>query len=78
MDDAVEEVRRGKAWAAIYLGRNFTVDLFTRLCDGNPNCPSFIGPVTNTTIDGSAVHIRGDVTSELCPVTSVLLHNTLK
>ena len=56
VNDAKEQVRQGKAWAAIYIRPDFTTDLLKR---ANPK-PS----VDGETINGSTIHIYADVTSE--------------
>lgn len=60
---AKEQVKLGRAWGAVYLGSNFTMDLLVRVCSVSP-CPPGIPPVDNTTINGSAVHVYADVTSK--------------
>ena len=83
VEDAVEQVRLGKAWAAIYLGENFTTDLMERVCSVYGRCPFNFGKnISNQTINGSAVHIYSDVTSEqmhsvrLCSFCSLFVHRS--
>lgn len=65
MKDAIEQVKLGKAWAAIYLPENFTTDLLHRVCAIYPSkCPPNFGNITEETINGSSVHIYADVTSK--------------
>ena len=64
MEESIEKVRQGKAWTAIYIGTNFTVDLFSHLCYSS-DCPFPTQPVTNKTITGSAIHTHHDKSSEL-------------
>ena len=72
VEDAIEQVRRGKAWAAIYLSENFTTYLLDRVCAINPSkCPLQFGNITNEVINGSSVHIYADVTSELILYTII-------
>lgn len=63
MEDAKEQVRQGKAWAAVYLGPDFTFDLLKRVCNVS-HCPrnASIPPPDNTTANGSAVHLYTDLT----------------
>ena len=52
--EAVEQVKKGNAWAAVVIGSNFTVDLFKRA-----------NHFTNATInDGSTIYLYMDITSE--------------
>jgi hypothetical protein len=64
VESAIEQVRQGRAWAAVYLSKNFSLDLLTRVC---AIYPSKCGEtnVTNEIINGSSIHIYADVTSEL-------------
>ena len=52
-ESAVEEVREGRAWAAVIIRQNFTVDLFNRIND-------------QSIINGSSVELYVDKTSALC------------
>ena len=52
---AVEQVREGKAWAALIVGQNFTVDLFKRITDYSDR----------SVIKGSTIELYIDNTSEL-------------
>ena len=53
---AVEQVRKGKAWAAVIIGQNFTVDIFKRITDYKKQ----------SVIEGSTIELYVDNTSELC------------
>ena len=51
---AVEQVRKGKAWAAVIIGQNLTVDIFKRITDYNKQ----------SVIEGSTIELYVDNTSE--------------
>ena len=53
-ESAVQEVRDGRAWAAVVIGENFTVDLFQRISNYNDK----------SVAEGSTIYIYADVTSE--------------
>jgi len=63
--EALDCVRQGNAWAAIYIGKSFTVDTIQRLCSSS-GCPfnPFNESATNDTINGSSIHIQRDLSSE--------------
>lgn len=72
---AVDQVREGKAWAAIEIGQNFSQDLVNRVLE--PLQSKMPSP---TTINGSTIHLYMDVTSTCgnvarAPRPSVLLRN---
>ena len=50
----MEQVRKGKAWAAVIIGQNFTVDIFKRITDLNKQ----------SVIEGSTIELYTDNTSE--------------
>ena len=52
----MEEVREGRAWAAVIIRQNFTVDLFNRITNYNDQ----------SIINGSTIELYIDNTSELC------------
>ena len=56
-EEAIEQVREGKAWAAIGVPENYTKDICERAFD------SAGGQVTPEIINGSTVHLYMDVTS---------------
>lgn len=63
-EEAKEQVSLGKAWAAIYLGHNFTKFLFSRACAlARASCPMKVPPIDEEIINGSSVHVYADVTS---------------
>ena len=70
VNDAIDQVKDGHAWSAIYLQKEFTIDMLIRMCSVEPSkcygkgrpLPDPI-PVTNETIDGSSVHMYSDLTS---------------
>lgn len=64
MEDSIELVRQGKAWAAIHLAENFTMALLKRVCSMYPStCPTGFGSVTNQVINESSIHVHADVSS---------------
>ena len=56
-EEAIEQVREGKAWAAIQVPENYTKDICERAFD------SAGGQVTQEIINGSTVYLYMDVTS---------------
>lgn len=60
---ALDHVKHGNAWAVIYIGRNFTIDTFSRLCSSSSLCPLTV-KVSNETIDGSTLHIQRDLSGK--------------
>ena len=54
---AVQQVKEGRAWAAVVIGENFTVDLFKRVSDHSDT----------SVIKGSTIYLYMDVTSECLP-----------
>jgi hypothetical protein len=60
-EQAIDQVKRGNAWAAIVVPENFTKDVTTRiisLFDQGDNLPS------EAIINGSTVEMYADVTSK--------------
>lgn len=53
----MQQVEEGHAWAAVVIGENFTVDLFTRIRE-------FIITPNTSVIEGSTIYLHMDVTSE--------------
>ena len=65
MEDAIHQVRKGNARAAIYLEENFTVDFLERLCSLDPPaCYGSSEPVsiTRDIVNSSNVHMYADIT----------------
>ena len=52
----MKQVRKGKAWAAVIIGQNFTVDNFKRITDHNKQ----------SVIESSTIELYTDNTSEFC------------
>lgn len=50
----MEQVKKGNAWAAVVIGKDFTVDLFKRVND----------PTNATINNGSTIYLYMDITSE--------------
>lgn len=64
-EEAIEQVQQGKAWMAIYIGKDFTQDLVFRVIGGvvcalYPNCPH----IPDETINGSLIYMYNDATSK--------------
>jgi len=63
-EEALDQVNQGKAWAIIYIGSNFTVDLFKRICSVN-TCPAYIdGDINDEIVNGSTIFVQYDFTSK--------------
>ncbi len=59
-------MKEGHAWAVIYIGTNFTVDLYNRICSIS-DCSANVfdnHPVTDNVINGSTIHIQYDLTGK--------------
>ncbi|CAI8037610.1 ABC transporter G family member 23 [Geodia barretti] len=63
-ESAVQEVRDGRAWAAVVIGENFTVDLFQRISNYNDK----------SVAEGSTIYIYADVTNS--QILAVIENNT--
>lgn len=59
LGEATEEVRRGKAWAAVHFPANFTVNLFARINDGqDASNETLVGSEVNVWLDKSSMCTR--------------------
>ena len=58
LQTAVQDVRKGDAWAAIEIGRNFTLDFFLRASSTVRPAPP-----DPAVINGSTIYLHMDVTS---------------
>ena len=71
IDDAVDKVKHGDAWVAVGIGKNFTMDLMTRMCSIDTESETckiikqFLPPTTDHDyINGSSIALHADITSK--------------